>query len=233
MARTYSEAKTKYQILTHGENNNQDSVYTDYMEFIFSLASIMKKEPEYKFYINNQKEYVMKRIKNANFIGEDFVKDEENYILNELNSLENFPQSSIDQLREQYSNNKIKNLDIPIFSSYKNISVEQLTEINYYFLKHLYTYYSVDTKKLIEDLSYNMSSLIFINSIIKDYPEFFNDEVTKIIERVLQKNKGVCDSKSFDSIKAELEFTAYNAKTIRNLRKLKPRKEKILSYNHK
>ena len=36
MARTYSEAKIKYQILTHGENNNQDSVYTDYMEFIFS-----------------------------------------------------------------------------------------------------------------------------------------------------------------------------------------------------
>ena len=119
MARAYSEAKIKYQILTHGENNNQDSVYTDYMEFIFSLASIMKKEPEYKFYINNQKEYVMKRIKNANFIEEDFVKDEENYILNELNSLENVPQNSIDQLREQYSNNKIKNLDIPIFSSYK------------------------------------------------------------------------------------------------------------------
>lgn len=233
MARTYSEAKTKYQILTYGENNNYDSFYTDYMEFIFSLANIMKREPEYKFYINNQKEYIMKRINNANFIGEDFVKKEENYILNELNLLENVPQDSINQLREEYTNNKIKNLDIPIFSSYKNITVEQLIEINYYFLKHLYTYYSVDTKKLVEDLSYNMSSLIFINSIIKDYPEFFNDEITKIIERVLQKNKGVYDSKSFESIKSELEFTAYNARTIRNLRKLKPRKEKILSYKHK
>lgn len=233
MARTYSEAKTKYQILTYGENNNYDSFYTDYMEFIFSLANIMKREPEYKFYINNQKEYIMKRINNANFIGEDFVKEEENYILNELNLLENIPQDSINQLREEYTNNKIKNLDIPIFSSYKNITVEQLIEINYYFLKHLYTYYSVDTKKLVEDLSYNMSSLIFINSIIKDYPEFFNDEITKIIERVLQKNKGVYDSKSFESIKSELEFTAYNARTIRNLRKLKPRKEKILSYKHK
>lgn len=233
MARTYSEAKTKYQILTYGENNNYDSFYTDYMEFIFSLANIMKREPEYKFYINNQKEYIMKRINNANFIGEDFVKEEENYILNELNLLENVPQDSINQLREEYTNNKIKNLDIPIFSSYKNITVEQLIEINYYFLKHLYTYYSVDTKKLVEDLSYNMSSLIFINSIIKDYPEFFNDEITKIIERVLQKNKGVYDSKSFESIKSELEFTAYNARTIRNLRKLKPRKEKILSYKHK
>ena len=233
MARAYSEAKTKYQILTYGENNNYDSFYTDYMEFIFSLANIMKREPEYKFYINNQKEYIMKRINNANFIGEDFVKKEENYILNELNLLENVPQDSINQLREEYTNNKIKNLDIPIFSSYKNITVEQLIEINYYFLKHLYTYYSVDTKKLVEDLSYNMSSLIFINSIIKDYPEFFNDEITKIIERVLQKNKGVYDSKSFESIKSELEFTAYNARTIRNLRKLKPRKEKILSYKHK